>query len=210
MEKTIELTCCNPNCGKKFMKPLKEYNRKIKNNKLEFYCCSKCAGYINHRLKSQNINKICPVCGKEFTTKDNCKQATFCSRSCASKGSVNQARRNAGKITSQKNFMQDTHNIYTIRNILIKRESWKYCEIKRYLDETGINHQFEYILNEMFIYDLVLFDNEIIIEFDGPEHLYLNESKKEEIANNNGFNLIRINVEPNKIIDLSLIYKYLN
>ncbi len=44
--KTIELKC---KCGKDFHKPLKEYNRQIKNNPdYNFYCSRHCCGkYIN-------------------------------------------------------------------------------------------------------------------------------------------------------------------
>ena len=52
-----------------------------------FFCCLSCsANYNNQNKKNDTITKVCPVCNNKFVTKEGSKEATFCSRSCASKG----------------------------------------------------------------------------------------------------------------------------
>lgn len=143
IETMIKLKCANKNCGKEFDKPLREFNRRIKLGCVNFYCCSKCVGTINKKLIKPMITKICQLCGNKFQTKSGSKEATFCSRSCASKGSVNDARRNAGKQSAIKNFTSDTHTPQGIQKLLKKREAWKYVEVKKILEFLKEPFEFE-------------------------------------------------------------------
>lgn len=206
MSKSItELIC--PICNKKFNKETAEIKRQLnKRENAEFYCSKTCAN-IGAHLKQKNsiITKICPICGKEFKTNNGAKQATFCSRSCASKGSVNENRRNAGKYAAKLNFTKDTHSPDKIQKIMKNRENWKYIELKKFLDFCNKKYEFEYLIDK-FIYDLVLFDEKLIIEFDGPEHTYLNEQEKENTAKANGYEMIRIKTKPNIVIQPSVLY----
>ena len=88
------------------------------------------------------------------------------------------------------------------------REARKYKDVKNLLDSKGIRYEFEHQLNN-FIYDLLLVDKDIVIEFDGREHHYLDESSKEENAELYGYKLIRIDVPSNTVIDSSLIEPYI-
>lgn len=85
------------------------------------------------------------------------KEKRFCCRSCASKGSVNEKRRQAGKQAAKNNFTPETYGIKNIQNLLRLREAWKYEDIKKYLDNLNVNYEFEYII-ENYIYDLALID----------------------------------------------------
>ncbi len=202
----IKLIC--PICKKEFDKRAAEVKRQLKkNSNADFYCCKSCSTVGSHNKQKKSIvKKICPVCGNEFEASTKKKGATFCSRSCASKGSVTNARRNAGKKAAAMNFTPVTHDIRNIQKILKQRESWKYKDIKDFLDFMKESYEFEYILDNKYIYDLVLFNKHIIIEFDGPEHEHINETDKERIAQKFGFNLIRIKVIPNTVIKASDIY----
>ena len=208
MATMIKLKCANKNCGKEFEKPLGEVNRRIKLGSTNFYCCAKCAGTNNSKRIKPIITKVCPVCGNQFETKSGAKEATFCSRSCASKGSVNDARRNAGKKSAIKNFTPDTHNPNTIQKLLKQREEWKYIEIKNFLEFLNESFEFEYLIDK-YIYDLALLDRHIFIEFDGPEHKYLNETDKEQVALQNGWKIIRHKVHPNEVIKPDFLYSIL-
>lgn len=202
----IKITCST--CKTEFEKIAYEVKRQLKKNpNADFYCCKKCASIGAHaKQKKPIIKKVCPVCGNEFETSSGKKGATFCSRSCASKGSVNDARRNAGKKAAAMNFTPDTHDIHNIQLLLKQRESWKYEEIKKFLDFIKEPYEFEYMLDNKYIYDLALFNKHIVIEFDGPEHEYANETDKEQTAKNFGFNLVRIKITPNTVIKASEIY----
>lgn len=204
----VKLICSN--CGIEFEKSLGEYNRRIKLGSRDFYCSSKCAGKrINEAKKKPIVQKICPVCNQVFSTTAKAKGATYCSRQCASKGSVNENRRRAGRYAAKLNFTPDTHSAYNISKVLKKREAWKYKDIKAFLDFQKENYEFEYAIDG-FICDLVLIDRKIAIEFDGPDHNYINELEKENAIINKGFALHRISVKPSTIIHPSVLYGILS
>lgn len=200
-----ELKC--PICGIKFQKYTKEITRQIKKNpNTQFYCSKDCANIgVHEKQRNPIISKVCPVCGNYFSTKSGAKESTFCSRSCASKGSVNEARRAAGRYSAALNFTPETQSVYTIQKILKNREAWKYAEIKIVLDFLKYQYEFEYLLGN-YIYDLALFDKGILVEFDGPEHKRYDETDKINNAINNGWYLVKINVILNTIINPEFIY----
>lgn len=214
MSKSVTTLIC-PICNKEFNKEIAEITRqqKKKGINVTFYCSRKCNGIANSKkLKFPTIVKICPTCGKEFLSTRKAKAATFCSRSCASKGSVNEARRNAGRNAAAMNF---THDIKQMKNALLGKEGWKYAELEKYLKDIDEPHEFEYVIGTLYenprIYDLVLFNRKLLIEFDGPDHKYITEDDKikEEIAKKNGFEVKRIKTMPNTIIEPNCIYKFL-
>lgn len=203
---TITLTCAQ--CGKQFEKPISEYNRRIKKGCTTFYCSYDCAGIgVNKKRKKPNIEKICPVCDKKFTTSTKAKSATFCSRSCASKGSVTEARKEAGRKSAADHPI--TGSAQSVALILKKREAWKYEEIKAFLEFIKEPFEFKKAI-ENFVYDLVLTNKKLIFEFDGPEHkYYITDEEKTQIAKNQGYTLYRIETVPNTKINPSAIYPYL-
>lgn len=199
---------CNT-CGKEFLKEKSEYNRqmRLKDGKAKFYCCKDCM-YQDKNFRRSNpiLTKICPICNSKFQTKQGCKEATFCSRSCASKGSVNQNRINAGK-NSIKNFPKG--NVKSIQHLLKIREGWKYRLLKNILEEKDIEYEFEYIIGD-FIFDLALFQYKILFEFDGKEHKTMDESLKENAAKQDGWKLIRIEVDANTEIEPVKVFDVIN
>ena len=199
----ITVTCNT--CGKKFDKERKEINRQMKKGKTNNFCSLSCAAIFNNK-RCEDLTKICPICGAIFQTKTGKTEKTYCSRSCASKGSVNNNRREAGKKAAALNFTPDTHNIQSIQKIMKTREAWKYVDIKKFLNFINEPYEFEHILENQYIYDLVLFQKKIIIEFDGPDHKYLDETTKENLAEKHGYKITRIITKPNTIIKPSELY----
>lgn len=96
-----------------------------------------------------------------------------------------------------------------IANTLRKREWYKYELLDKELNELGFDYGFEYTLGR-FVYDLVVFDERIIVEFDGPEHSYMNESDKIKEAEKNGYMLFRVKVKPKEVIEPSCVLSILS
>ena len=176
----IQLTC--KNCGKIFEKDKGEYNRRIKLGCNNFFCSCSCSAQVsNAKFKAKEIIKECPTCGKLFKSSTKAKAATFCSRSCASKGSVNEARRNAGRYAAKKNFTNletAEDRFFNVVKMLRKREAPRYETLKKYFIEHDIKHEFEYPLAP-YIYDLFLPSIYTIVEFDEPYHKSKDEKKKD-------------------------------
>lgn len=197
----ITLKC--ENCKKTFEKTNSEYNRRIQNGQTRFFCSRQCANMtINQPFPK--IRKRCPVCRKEFLTSGGKKGATFCSRSCASKGSVSEHRRIVARETSSKNFVHASS--VSAQHLLKCRESFKYQQLEEFLSKMNIAYEFEYLLND-FIYDLALLDEKILIEFDGKDHRYIDETEKTKNAKDSGFTLYRVNVDANSVISPEEIVK---
>lgn len=109
-----------------------------------------CDHYGKESQRSKKVViKECKYCGKEFTTITGAKSSTFCSRSCASKGSVTDYRRDKALEVSRKNFVHGgTQGLEQIANMMKKREGWKYVELKELLNSLDIKHEFEYVLQQ--------------------------------------------------------------
>jgi len=199
--KTIDLECNW--CNKPFKKELKEVVRQWKKGRDVFYCSSSCAGNKgNYHRKSPVIEKICPVCDKTFETKMNSHEATFCSRSCASAGSVTEYRRYKAR---QAGLASAKNNLISPEEALKKREAWKYINVKKCLESLNENFEFEYRMEDC-IYDLALMDRKLFIEFDGPDHdgpvQIERDSLKNKVANKNGWQVKRIAVDSNSVINI--------
>jgi very-short-patch-repair endonuclease len=193
-------------CGFEFDKEQKEIKRKLKlDSNSKFYCSLICAGYGKPKIKQIKYEeKICPKCHIKFTCNvlDKKTNRTFCSRECASSGSVSEKRIQAGrKLGLDKN----SHTTNIVAASLRSREMWKYIQINNELIERKINYQFEYVI-ENSIFDLALIDLKILIEFDGPYHKWLESDRcKTELADNYGWKLIRIETEANEEIKINKI-----
>lgn len=48
------------------------------------FCCNACKSAYRRKIKADYISRICPMCGKEYST-NKFDPATTCSRSCANK-----------------------------------------------------------------------------------------------------------------------------
>lgn len=95
-------------------------------------------------------------------------------------------------------------SVNNIQQVLKQREAWKYADLKMYLDNNNISHEFEYLVGEHFIYDLVLFDYRTLVEFDGKCHntrkMMMDDFEKDTVAEENGYDMIRIRTDDNLVI----------
>lgn len=169
------------------------------------YCSSKCAYIrINDKKRSVDVERKCLLCGKVFKSSTRRRSAYYCSRSCASKGSVTECRREA----QRKSGFKNRSNLIDVQSLLKKKEMWKYEEIKNQLEANGRNFEFEFFLGGR-VFDLVLFDSKMIIEFDGKDHLRKGQKsidiEKDNIASENGFSVKRIVVDSSSVIKSSFI-----
>ena len=208
MATMIKLRCAW--CGKMFDKLLNEYNRQVRNGRSnnEFFCSLSCGSCYTNRQRGnfrELVAKTCPHCGREFTTRTD---AIFCGRSCASAGSVTQYRHEQAQKTAMRN-VKYILGIESIAKSLRAREAWKYEELRRRLESSGIEYEFEHVIGR-YIYDLALFDSKLLIEFDGPNHQeayqIVEDVRRTEVAIANGWELSRIEVESQAIIAPDLLY----
>jgi very-short-patch-repair endonuclease len=184
-------------CGKDFLRERKDVDRYIRIGRNYFFCSQQCTNrYKGDTWRKPDVLKVCPVCGDTFLTRQTRKEATFCSRGCASRGSVTEYRRQKARKMGYIN----------IQNTLKLTQAQKYKKLSHYLKHKNVAHEFEYRVKD-FIFDLALFDNRTLIEFDGKEHKYDSERKrldtiKDTQAQSNGWNVIRIPIESNITIPL--------
>ena len=202
MEKPVRLVCAT--CGKAFDKPAKEYRRRTREGHTKFFCSRSCSVISSNReRRSKTIEKVCPVCGKTFTTVSNKSERTFCSRSCASKGSMTPKRIQAWALARKIH----TENLLSVSDTLKRREGWKYVEIDRALSLRP--HEFEYPLEGKYVFDLALFDANVLVEFDEPYHHRQPQEnidkEKDAFAESHGFKVIHRDVAPASVIPLSAI-----
>ena len=217
MIKVVDIVCAW--CKQTAQKPKREIDRQRRNGKHEFFCSISCAAHAyNSKRKSVYIEKTCPVCQHKFTTKKNCKEATFCSRQCASKGSMTDYRRIKARVTFKRNIekIASSSQPSQISAASLKsRESWKYVKLHRYLNVQKLRHEFEFnIENTSYVYDLALLDFKLAIEFDGREHnstgVKQKDHQKDKAAEQAGWRVIRIkNVKRNSVIPISYLSKAL-
>lgn len=183
-------------CGNESLKTLGEFHRS-RNLGRSLYCSRSCAAHANNKDKiRKQIIVICP-CGKEVTTTTHNKAKKHCDRSCASKYSMTNLRREAQR-QSGRRHIENLSNSAALKS----REGWKYELLKKAL--IGRIYEFEYSLKGR-VYDLALLDVHILIEFDDPKHIYIDDKKKDQIAKAAGFSIVRRSVNSNTIINPDLI-----
>lgn len=200
----MKITCAY--CGKECDKPDKEIRRQLKQGHTDFYCNQSCGAKARKRIVE--IVKVCNQCGAEFTTQNDPNESIFCSRSCASKGSVTEFRRRKAHETTSSNPEWVRHIATSSTDAaacLKKREAWKYVKIKALLESKGEPHEFDYALpGTSSIYDLALFEQKLLIEFDGPSHNFSGQQVldivKDQVARLHGWDVLRIPVSASAII----------
>ena len=184
-------------CGSSAQKEAGEVNRSIRLGR-NIFCSLECAGTNSNRAKKcPEIKVKCPVCGIMFVTSTKKRAKRFCSGSCASKGSMTEGRRNA----QRKSGYENLRNLISPAEALKRREAWKYVALKESL--SGERHEFEYEIGS-FVFDLVLFDRGIVVEFDGNYHSGKQltiDAEKDKIAAENGFSVVRVKTRGVSVID---------
>jgi hypothetical protein len=203
--KTTTIICYWCGCSKDI--PTKEYTRQVKNGATRFFCsCSHAVQYGNS-LRFAPVEPIiveCEYCHKPFKTVTGRDRRRFDSTSCAAKGTVTEARRAAGRRAGAQNKHNLLHLVEVTAVGLKKREAYKYESLADQLAERSIPYEFEAVIGNR-IFDLVLPDHRICIEFDGPDHKSINgrndDNEKTTIATNSGYHVIRIPTGTKEIID---------
>lgn len=207
-EATVKVKC--EQCGIEFDRRLAEVKRSKSIGRLSF-CSLECAGaYFANVNRKPKITKTCEFCGKEFVTTANRHEARFCSRSCASKGSMTEERREAQRAGGKKSKKP---SISEIADGLRKREAPKYKALSEFMDAAGIEYKFEFPVSG-YVFDLYLPKSGLLIEFDGPYHGWGKQSEsdntKELSARNSGFRVVRVVTgSGNKPIDPDVIKVFL-
>lgn len=197
-------------CGSCHLIEKKEFARQVRKGRLRFFCGLSCAAsYKNLPYKVCSIEKTCPHCGRTFSSNTSTKGATFCSRSCASAGSMTEERRESQRKASLKAISQGKSNLISPAETLRKREFWKYESIRQFLTKKKENYFFEYEIGN-YIYDLFLPSRNLLVEFDGPEHhlnakTMKNDKEKDQAALSLGFQVIRLQVEPASVIPCAIL-----
>jgi len=189
-------------CGAGFEMRVAERRRQRKHGVTNFFCSRSCACSYGNSLRddlTRIIVKRCPVCGADFETRADSHEATFCSRSCASAGSVTPYR--SKRAAEVGRAVMAEKNPEMIASGLRVREWWRYDDLDVVLTVADVAHQFEYPITDCgttCIYDLALIDRQILVEFDGPYHngdkQKLRDEVKELVAQNTGWQLVRVRV----------------
>ena len=199
--KVVTVQC--DRCGQDVDKPVGEVNRSLKLGR-RLFCGLQCSAKKgNEPRKSKKITLICPYCEKEFKTTTHNKAKKHCSRSCASKGSMTEERRDAQRLAGE----MYSENL-SVAKSLRSREGWKYAAIEGVLQSAGRNYEFEYEIEE-YIFDLALLDVKVIVEFDGPYHKDPRQKrldqKKSRLARKEGFKVVRRKVEIEEVFSPSIV-----
>lgn len=187
-----------PQCGSEAQRDNREVNRSRRLGRPVF-CTQKCsANHSNASKKSVVFTTNCPCCGTSFTTSTHNKAAKFCSRSCASKGSMTEERRAAQRLGG----LARLGNLNTPEETLKLREASKYSALGAELTRREIPHEFEYRIGEV-IFDLALTDRKILVEFDGPHHRgrtqLVHDGAKDDAARLLGWSVLRVTTDTGDI-----------
>lgn len=200
----IVITCAE--CSATLYLRLAEVKRQRKKGRVNFFCDLRCAGAFNNRKRRIRIVQlICVHCHYSFESTTHNKAAkSFCSRSCASAGSVTIYRRSKAR----ENRLPPGATASGLR----ERESWKYVKVGRLLERRGLKCRFERQLRRgPYVYDLLLPTLKIAVEFDGPSHQSNSKSDaiKDAYAARHGWKVIRVPVRANAVISRRRVRKYL-
>lgn len=208
MEKKTVVVC--EWCGKDVSKPTKEVTRSIKIGR-KFFCNNSCSMHFGNSLRTSygSIEKNCALCGISFVTSENPnKTGRYCSRLCASKDTNNVTEKRRASAREQGRLHK--RNLLSVSETLKKRESWKYTEMEKALASEP--HEFEFALGN-FVFDLLLSELRILIEFDGDYHRDNKQKEKDrvksEFAKSQGYCIVRVKTDDTKIIPCSVLDEFL-
>lgn len=193
-------------CKAVHKKENKEINRATRQGKALF-CSRSCAAKTGNAERcATEMRILCPSCGISFLTSTHSRAKKHCSRSCASRASMNESRRDAQR---RSGLTTCAKNLISSADMLRRREAWKYEEVKAFLLSQKREFKFEYTVGGG-IFDLALTDRKVLVEFDGPYHRDRTQIAKDEIkaaaAQQEGFTVVRRIVSASSVIPASLIY----
>ena len=213
MATMITIKCANCSADKDIDRS--EYNYQVARGRKNFFCSRTCSAQFNNQKnkKWSKRTQICEYCHKEFETESH-YEVRFCSRECASAGSITDFRRQRmsdGGRTAQHLYPVSATNISKLLKV---REAWKYENIKSYLDSIDANYEFEYLIDK-YVFDLALFDYKTFIEFDGSYHKQDYQQQetdklKAETASKLGWKVIRVDTDASVVLDASLVSSIIN
>jgi len=186
-------------CGGEGEKEIGEVRRSHRLGR-KLYCSRTCAAEAsNASRRSKEIPLECPVCGTPFVSSTRRRAKKHCSRACASKGSVNEVRRAAGRYAGKLNQA----NLLTPAEVLKRREAWKYAALREVLDAAGRKYEFEFPCAG-YVFDLALLDVKVLVEFDGQYHGGQKQrkvdAKKTAAAEKKGYTVVRRVVESTTVV----------
>lgn len=192
-----------------------EVRRQQNKGNFRFFCSRSCSAAFRNAKRPDRrkpVTKTCPQCGDCFETMSGAKSATFCSRACASAGSVTAARISAGKRNAKN--LEVGRTVEAIADKLWSREQWKYEKLQELLDFLGEAYDFEHPLaGTSHIFDLALPDRKLLVEFDSKYHdsnfQRRRDKKKEAAATSHGWKIRRIRTPVNEVIDPSVLHPIL-
>lgn len=202
-------------CGRSFDIYKGEVTRWLKRGRDYFFCSISCGVSHSNDVSEKKrcpLEKKCPVCSCSFTTHTGKRGKTFCSRACASRGSVTPLRRARAAEIGRRNLQEGGVKITAAQ--LYAREGWKYASLKKFLTQKQITHEFEYPLpTGKYVFDLALPKEKILVEFDGPYHSQgtqrKEDAKKERAARKLGWDVKRVRVIANARIRPSVLFPVL-
>lgn len=201
--KTIDISCAQ--CGAIVTKPLNEHTRSTKKG-MKMFCNNNCGAVFSNASRTMpDEESSCELCSALFTRRRLSGQWTrFCSPSCASKGSYNEARQDVTRRMIATGLGRK--NLQAPHLTLKAREAWKYTELAAGL--VGVAHEFEFPLGKS-VYDLALFATKTLVEFDGADHNTTMQSWKDRLkdirAKDAGYSVVRIQVKAATVIPFSAL-----
>jgi very-short-patch-repair endonuclease len=98
-------------------------------------------------------------------------------------------------------------NLISVSETLKLREEWKYTKLAEFLNAGKRKFEFEFEIDGA-VFDLVLFDTHVLVEFDGDYHRgqqLLVDHEKEEKARRAGFVIVRRKTPPSVVVDPSVL-----
>ena len=208
----VPIVCAQ--CGRTHRIAKGEMKRQIARGRTRFFCGASCAARYGNEVmghKAVEVTKECPTCHREFQSSTRRRAATFCSRGCASRGSVTDYRREKAKQVGRKNA--HAMNTPESRAVALRaREFWKYAALHDYLEREGIPHIFEFPLGNA-VFDMALPSLRLLVEFDGKYHQdpgqRERDAAKSRIVEVVGWRLVRAQVETNAVIPPSALREVL-
>jgi len=199
-------------CGAVSEKRTGEINRQLRKGKTTFFCNNVCSGYYAGATREDRVMEVtqcCPQCGVQFVTETGKLNKTFCSRKCASIGSVSEARRKAGRNLGAVYCSKDASGVV---KLMKSREALKYSLLRAYLEGKGEEYEFEFVLGNS-VFDLAMPARRLLVEFDGPDHKNWKQqaidAKRDSQAAVAGWKVARIEVEPRAVIPHALLAEVL-